>query len=60
MVTMLERVQAMLGGETDCTHADLLRGLAWGRGRLGLPEGRLGLYVASILARIGGCPWMRG
>jgi hypothetical protein len=39
--------------------ADLLRGLAWGRGRFGHPEGRVGLHVASILARIGGYPPMR-
>jgi hypothetical protein len=39
--------------------ADLLRGLAWGRGRFGHPEGRVGLHVASILARIGGYPRMR-
>jgi hypothetical protein len=35
-------------------HADLLRGLEWGRGRFGHPEGRVGLHVAS--ARIGRLP----
>jgi hypothetical protein len=38
--------------------ADLLRGLAWGRGRFGHPWG-CGLHVASILARIGGYARMR-
>jgi hypothetical protein len=40
-------------------HADLLRGLAWRRGRFGTPTGRVGLHVAPILARIGGYPRMR-
>lgn len=39
--------------------ADLLRGLAWGRGRFGHPEARVGLQLASIVARIGGYPRMR-
>jgi hypothetical protein len=39
-------------------HTDLLRGMAWGEACLGHPEGRVGLHVASILARIGGYPWM--
>jgi hypothetical protein len=38
---------------------DLLRGLAWGRSRFGHPEGRVGLHVAGILARIGDYPTMR-
>jgi hypothetical protein len=46
--------QAVTGDE------DLLRGLAWGRSRFGHPEGRVGLHVAAILARIGDYPTMRG
>jgi hypothetical protein len=34
-------------------------GWRWRRGRFGHPEGRVGLHVASILACIGGYPWMR-
>jgi hypothetical protein len=53
--SLLRRTRATTPREL-AADADLLRGLAWGRGRFGHPEARAGLHVASILASIGGYP----